>query len=84
MKYKVDIEALNELRVKNKWYSRYGWNADYRDNNIYYLALEGVRAYLGELNSFAHETELPGGIKTSLPNLTMIEFLVENNVLIEK
>ena len=81
MKYKVDIEALNELRVKNKWYSK---PCSIRDNNIYYLALEGVRAYLGELNSFAHETELPGGIKTSIPNLTMIEFLVENNVLIEK
>lgn len=66
---KVSLNGLKTLKSENE--------------DLYYIALEGVRAHLGDAGSnYNMGLNLPGGIPVANPTQNMLEFLKDNKVLV--
>ncbi len=68
-KKKIDTAALEAL--KPHW-------------EVYEMAVQGSRAWLGENNTFSMEMILPGGVcSVFVPTENMRNFLIENKILVD-
>ena len=68
-KQKIDTNALENLKAH--------WE-------VYEMAVQGVRAWMGEHNNFSVEMILPGGeLRQSYPTANIVNFLKDKKVLID-
>jgi len=68
-KYKISAKNLKSFRKKNI--------------DIYDIAIELIRSWLGEGNSYSTSYNLPGGINSNTATPQDMNFLLENNLLVE-
>jgi hypothetical protein len=66
--YYINIQAIDLLKESNY--------------DLYKIALEGIKTYLGDANtSFVQKINIPGGITCSVMTNEMLQFLLSNNIL---